>query len=102
MFKKNINTFFKATRLVIQRSEGMISDILKARDRWLAIDVNSYQATVSASWILDGRIGIVFGLGRLLGLSAGSPWFMGVSASWISLGLWWISNETFVVFLLKY
>jgi hypothetical protein len=46
MFKKNINTFFKATRLVIQRSEGMISDILKARDRWLAIDVNSYQATV--------------------------------------------------------
>jgi hypothetical protein len=25
-------------------SEGMISDILKAKDRWLAVDLNSYQA----------------------------------------------------------
>ncbi|CAG8598391.1 5393_t:CDS:1, partial [Rhizophagus irregularis] len=27
-------------------SEGMISDILKARDRWLAIDDNSHQASL--------------------------------------------------------
>ncbi len=24
-------------------SEGMISDILKAKERWLAVDINSYQ-----------------------------------------------------------
>ena len=27
-------------------SEGMISDILKAKDRWLAVDLNSYQASL--------------------------------------------------------
>ena len=27
-------------------SEGMISDILKAKDRWLAVDLNSHQATL--------------------------------------------------------
>ena len=27
-------------------SEGMISDILKAKDRWLVVDLNSHQATL--------------------------------------------------------
>ena len=46
MPKKDIYAFFKTKKLAIEYdvSEGMISDILKTKDRWLAIDLNSYQA----------------------------------------------------------
>ena len=44
--KKAITPYIKQKELAIQYdiSEGMISDILKERDRWLAIDLNSLQA----------------------------------------------------------
>src|SRR5277367_396233 len=46
MSKKIINPFYKTKELAIEYdvSEGMISDILKKKDRWLAIDIDSYQA----------------------------------------------------------
>src|SRR4051794_36941300 len=44
--KKAITPYIKQKELATQYdvSEGMISDILKERDRWLAIDLNSLQA----------------------------------------------------------
>lgn len=44
--KKTTTPFIKQKELAIQYdvSEGMISDILKEKDRWLAIDINSLQA----------------------------------------------------------
>jgi len=44
--KKAITPYIKQKELATQYdvSEGMISDILKKRDRWLAIDLNSLQA----------------------------------------------------------
>ena len=43
--KKTTTSFIKQKELAIQYdvSEGMISDILKEKDRWLAIDINSLQ-----------------------------------------------------------
>ena len=44
--KKSSTPSIKQKELAIEYdvSEGMISDILKEKDRWLAIDINSYQA----------------------------------------------------------
>src|SRR5207248_5854428 len=46
--KKAIIPYIKQKELAIQYdvSKGMISDILKKRDRWLAIDLNSLQASL--------------------------------------------------------
>jgi len=44
--KKKSSPFLKNKDLANEYgvSDGMISDILKAKDRWLAIDLNSHQA----------------------------------------------------------
>ena len=44
--KKISKPFLKQKELANEYnvSEGMISDILKAKDRWLAVNLNSYQA----------------------------------------------------------
>jgi hypothetical protein len=44
--KKSSTPSIKQKELAIEYdvSEGMISDILKEKDRWLAIDIDSYQA----------------------------------------------------------
>ena len=44
--KKTSTPFIKQKELAIQYnvSEGMISDILKEKDKWLAIELNSLQA----------------------------------------------------------
>ena len=46
--KKKSSPFLKNKDLANEYgvSDGMISDILKAKDRWLAIDLNSHQATL--------------------------------------------------------
>ena len=46
--KKANNPFIKQKELAVQYdvSEGMVSDILKEKERWLSIDLNSLQASL--------------------------------------------------------
>jgi hypothetical protein len=50
LLKENIYSFFKTKQKDIAKeydvSEGMVSDILKEKDRWIAIDNDSYQANL--------------------------------------------------------